>query len=117
PNLTVRRPHSQRALNVRCELLTQKHPATSRRPSGCGTSSLTDTFRSRWAAMHDANKESLKFRLHATMVAKFTRTKRAWAWALCASLGILGLSMASVLVVTPSVSAVIDFLSVLLGVA
>lgn len=67
--------------------------------------------------MADVDKVSLKHRLRVTMTAQFVRAERAWAWVLCASLGALMLSIASVLIDDPVVFAVIDLLAVLLGVA
>ena len=67
--------------------------------------------------MPDANKESLKYLLHATMTAKFLRAKQAWTWVLCTSVGIIGLSVTSVLMSSPSAYAAIDFVSVVLGIA
>lgn len=66
--------------------------------------------------MHETAKESLKYRLHATMTSRFVRTKHAWSWVLYVSLGILGLSLASAIVVVPGASAAIDFFSVVFGV-
>lgn len=66
--------------------------------------------------MPDTSKESLKYRLHATMTAKFLRAKQAWAWVLGTSVGIMGLSVTSVLVAAPGASAAIDFASVVFGI-